>query len=384
MRYYYQHEQLGSVGPYTAEELRTLHLHGVVRPETPISLEQGGPEVLFKELWSQLEQEVASSGATRPGFVAPSALPMAVQDSFTRRAGEDLRMLSPHLLLPLEELRSFRWLENRKALSIAGIGLLPLVIYAGFGGGQQIGNAFWAMALYFSMLWALFFYYVFPAREVRFSAASFSFFATGLLSLVILLHLYRSWPLSELLTWTRPSQGFTTRWLGFVLGVGFPEELCKALVLLFLAARFGPFAPQAMLFYGLMAGLGFGIYEGVSYQMQHNFRFADGGYAYRDRTSYAAEYYLLNMIRLTTLPFLHAIWTGMAGYFIGFAAQYPQRRRGLLIVALGLPALLHGSYNAFSGSALGLVTALLSVLALNLYLAKSVDFERLLAARRLG
>jgi len=27
-----------------------------------------------------------------------------------------------------------------------------------------------------------------------------------------------------------------------------------------------PIPPQAMLFYGLMAGLGFGIYEGVSYQ----------------------------------------------------------------------------------------------------------------------
>jgi hypothetical protein len=51
-------------------------------------------------------------------------------------------------------------------------------------------------------------------------------------------------------------------------------------------------------------------------------------------------------------------------------------------VALGLPAFLHGSYNAFSGSALGLGVALLSVLALNLYLSKSVDFERLLTARR--
>src|SRR5207244_1613397 len=106
--------------------------------------------------------------------------------------------------------------------------------------------------------------------------------------------------------------------------------------------------------------------------------FAWDAAGYRDRALFAAEYYLLNLIRLTTLPFLHAIWTGTAGYFIGFAAAYPQRKRGLLLVAIGAPAFLHGSYNAFSTSALGLAIALVSVLALNLYLAKSVDFERLL------
>jgi hypothetical protein len=33
----------------------------------------------------------------------------------------------------------------------------------------------------------------------------------------------------------------------------------------------------------------------------------------------------LNLIRLTTLPFLHAIWTGITGYFIGFARLCPDR-----------------------------------------------------------
>jgi len=290
-------------------------------------------------------------------------------------------VLLPHLLLPLHELRTFRWLENRRALAIAGIGLLPLLIYAAFGGGSQLGNAFWAMALYFSALWALFFYYVFPTPEARLAPASFCFFTTGLLSIAVLLHLYRLWPLSALQLWTQPGESLVVQWMGFVLGVGVPEESCKALVLLFLVRRFGPFAPQSVLFYGLMAGLGFGIYEGVSYQTSHNFRFAVDMSGTQNSALFAAEYYFLNLIRLTTLPFLHAIWTGTAGYFIGFAAQYPERRRGLLIVAIGVPAFLHGSYNAFSASALGLATALLSVLALNLYLAKSVDFERLLAER---
>ena len=386
MRYYYQDVRLGKLGPCTLEELKRLYFSGVVKPDTLIVPEGSETGVLFKELWSQF---VAASGLgfSSPAVTTPPPLPQprraeSEEESFTRRAGDDLRTMLPHLTLPLEQLKTFHWLDNRKALAIAGIGLLPLIIYAALGGGTQIGNAFWAMALYFSVLWALFFYFLFPTPEARFSIASLCFFVTGLISISILLQMYRVWPLSALFQWTRPSNSFLLQWLGYVFGVGVPEELCQALVLLFVVKRFKPIPPQAMLFYGLMAGLGFGIYEGVSYQTSHNFRFAIDAAGYRDRTTFAAEYYLLNLIRLTTLPFLHAIWTGIAGYFIGFAAQFPERNRGLLIVAIGVPALLHGSYNAFGSAALGLVIALISVLALNLYLAKSVDFEKLLAERR--
>src|SRR5262249_18930358 len=125
----------------------------------------------------------------------------------------------------------------------------------------------------------------------------------------------------------------------FLFGVGLPEELCKMAALFFILRREGPLPPQVLLFYGLMAGLGFGIYEGVRYQMGRNFSESGG---------VASIYYLANLIRLTTLPFLHAIWTGIAGYFIAFAWQYPQRKVGLLIVAIGLPALLHAIYDLLS------------------------------------
>ena len=378
MRYFYQDPNFGQVGPYTLEELRRLHLAGVIKLDTVMLVEgessaAGG--ILFKDLWSQM------SSPEPPQVPPPLPRADAPPERFTSRTGDDLRTMLPHLTLPLEELRTFRWVENKKALAIAGVGLLPLGIYAGFGGAGQVGNAFWAMALYFSVLWALFFYYVFPTPQARFSIASLCFFATGLVSIGVLLHLYRIWPLSALFRWIHPSHDFLTQWMGFVLGVGVPEELCKAAILFVVVRRFAPLPPQAMLFYGLMAGLGFGIYEGITYQTTHNFRFAIDA-SNRSQAVFAAEYYLLNLIRLTTLPFLHAIWTGMAGYFIGFAAQFPERKRGLLLVAIGVPAFLHGSYNAFSNGALSLMVALVSVLALNLYLAKSVDFEQLLSTRR--
>ena len=49
------------------------------------------------------------------------------------------------------------------------------------------------------------------------------------------------------------------------------------------------------------------------------------------------------------------------------------------MVAIGVPTLLLGCYDAFGNSLSGLGFALLSVLALVLYLAKSVDFENALS-----
>ena len=375
MRYFYADSNHSRLGPYTMAELRQLHLSGVVRAETLVTDETGAGAVLFKDLWAQPRS--APELAEPADDAKPPPLPggrggrRPEENSFADRAGEDLRAMAPHLLQPLAEWKTFRWLENRKALAIAGIGLLPLVFYAAFAQNGAMGNAFWAMALYFSGLWAVFFYYVFPVREAKFSTACLCFFGTGVVSLFLLLQLYKIWPLNAMFPWTDWRRDLLTRLLGCVLAVGVPEELCKALVLFVVVRRFAPLPPQAMLFYGLMAGLGFGIYEGVSYQTSRNFQVA----------SSAVDYYLLNLIRLTTLPFLHAIWGGIAGYFIGFAAAYPARKRGLLLVAVGVPALLHGLYDTFSGGFLALVVALVSVLALNLYLAKSVEFEKLLAER---
>jgi RsiW-degrading membrane proteinase PrsW (M82 family) len=219
----------------------------------------------------------------------------------------------------------------------------------------------------------LFFYYVFPTPGVRVSTAGLSFFATAVFSTSLLVIAYALPPLSWLER-LNPSQGPYVPMLAYIFGVGLPEELCKAIALFVLLKKSDPLPPQLMVFYGLMSGLGFGIYEGVDYQLGRNFRYAsDGG-----------EYYLLNLVRITTLPFLHAMWTGIAGYFIGFAGLYPRRQRGLIAVGICLPALLHGLYNTFSNNIIGLGFALLTVLALNVYLARSVEFEEALIERNLA
>jgi protease PrsW len=352
MRYFYQGEGGVEAGPYTREELRQLHLSGVIKPDTVIRLEDTGKAIPFQELWAQWQSDAPGKAGSIKG------------------SGDDLRPLVSHLLVPFGETRDFKWLKSRRLLAIAAVGLVPLVVQAAT---PDLRAAFWGMAFYFSALWALFFYHVFPTPEARLSTCVLCFFTTGVLSISVLLLAYLIPPLSWLVQGLASPSQFK-QMFAFIFGVGLPEELCKALALFVLLRKSDPLSPQVMLFYGLMSGLGFGIYEGVDYQLGRNFRYASSG----------GEYYLLNVVRLTTLPFLHAMWTGIAGYFIGFAGLYPRRRRELIMIGIGLPMVLHGLYNTFNQSILGLGFALLTVLALNLYLARSVEFEEALIEKNLS
>lgn len=360
MRYFYL-DAGRRVGPYTPDELRQLHLNGVVKPDTQILADGSDVAIPFSEYWAK------TVGSGVPPKQPSGARTWKDIEDLTQRTREDLRALIPHLLIPLDEIRSLRWIENRRLIAIAVIGLLPLFLLVGFAQSGEMRAAYWGLALYVSVLWAIFFYYVFPAPQITLVKSALCFFVTGAISVSILLLLYRIPPLSWLGS-LHSSENVLLRLLGFLAGVGVPEELCKAVVLFILLRRGALLPPQALLFYGLMSGLGFGIYEGVGYQTGKNLTLRSG-----------PEYYLANVLRLTSLPFLHAIWTGIAGYFIAFAHQYPARKYGLLVIAIGVPAALHGFYNFFSNNVVGLMFALFSVLALFMYLAKSVYFEQVLA-----
>ncbi len=364
MRYFYLDENQCEVGPFTVDQLEQLFRRGLIQSGTELISEDGLTKLSFEEV----SRQVFPPPSVPPRLEeARPGVPPRIPSGYPPSTSEHLRDLVPHLMVPLEEVRNFSWLENQKLLWVAAVGLFPLIIIALFTGYGEVKMAYWGMALYFSVLWAIFFYFVFPAPEIRVSTAALCFFGTGLISISILLIAYSLPPLS----WMAPiirSPFLISRAVGFIFGVGVPEELCKAFMIFFIARRTLPWRPQSMLFYGLMAGLGFGIYEGVAYQTGYNQVLSRG----------MSEYYLLNLIRLTTLPFLHAVWTGIAGYFIGFAYLYPARKAALVIVAIGLPAVLHGLYDTFGTTVVGIAFAFLSVLALNLYLAKSLDFEKVL------
>jgi RsiW-degrading membrane proteinase PrsW (M82 family) len=89
--------------------------------------------------------------------------------------------------------------------------------------------------------------------------------------------------------------------------------------------------------------------------------------------------YFLNILRLTSLPFIHAVWCGIAGYFISFASLYPKYRIALSFLAIAIPAVLHGIYDTFCGTLLGILIALptmfVTVILLNAYLKQGANYQ---------
>lgn len=74
--------------------------------------------------------------------------------------------------------------------------------------------------------------------------------------------------------------------------------------------------------------------------------------------------------------FFYACWCGIAGYFLSFAHLYPKYRRGLYVLAISIPAIVHGLYDSFADlGAISLVMVFLGLMLLMMYLKQSVDYQ---------
>lgn len=275
---------------------------------------------------------------------------------------EQLKAIGTELTLPVGLLKSKQWLSDKRLLLLALIGLGPSVIMLlpihGFG-------VFYAVALYFSAIWGLFFYYFFKTQQVRLKITLSVFFLTqGFVFLLWdVLGIPSLNPFYQLIDTV-----FILDLFGNIFGVGLTEELVKLLPLL-LIYRFTkePLQPKTLVFYGLMSGIAFGVFEGVQYQMSVNIQL-----------DYTSSFFM-NIARLTSLPFIHAIWTGIAGYFIGFAKLYPLYRHALYFLAISIPSVMHGLYDTFCSSYLGMLIALpitfIAVFLLTTYLRQAQDYQ---------
>lgn len=267
---------------------------------------------------------------------------------------EQLRYIGHAFIFPKDDMERHHIMEDKRLLILAVVGLSLSIIMLLPIGGYLV---FYAVSLYFATVWGLFFAYFFRTRQISKSKAVSTFFLTQLGVFIIFSGLNE---LNFFYAFT--SAPFPLSILGYILGIGLTEEFAKMIPLLVLERRARePQLPQTMVFYGLMAGIAFGVFEGVQYQTSINIR---------------ADYttaFVLNIARLTSLPFLHAVWAGICGYFVGMAGLYPQYRKSLYVLALAIPATLHGLYDLFAGSfyLVSLVIAFLSVFLLMAYLRRS-------------
>lgn len=273
-----------------------------------------------------------------------------------------IKTIGSQLIVPKEIIQKSTWTSDKRLLLLALIGLVPLLL-------QFIAFSnffvFYSVSLYFSVVWGLFFYYFFKNSQVKLKTTLLIFFLTQFFVFAI-------WGFGlnniNVFYFLEKSHGFILRLLFYICAVGITEEFAKAISLLIISSKAKePLVPQTLVFYGLMSGIAFGVFEGVQYQMGVN---AELEYT---------ESFFSNIARLTSLPFLHAVWCGIAGYFISFAKLYPKYRKSLYVLAIGVPALLHGIYDTFCSSFLGMLIAVpvtfIGVVLLMTYLKNGTNYQ---------
>lgn len=270
-----------------------------------------------------------------------------------------LQKIGGNIIFPKNAFTKKKLFNNNRFLILALIGLAPifLIKFTFFS-----GFTFYAIALYFSMIWGLFYYYIFKTNQVRLKTAIYVFFLAQFFILPLLL-LQELPGIKQIYALTDSTQIFE-KIIGYIFGVGLFEELIKALPI-FIIARYSkqPLIPQTLVFYGLISGTGFGASEGVLYQIGLN-----------SQLDYNSAFFM-NIARLTCLPFLHSVWAGISAYFISFGYLYPKYRRSMFLLAISIPAISHGLYDVFGWGIIGLSVTVICVVLLTVYLGQGTTLQ---------
>jgi RsiW-degrading membrane proteinase PrsW (M82 family) len=283
-----------------------------------------------------------------------------------RRTPREVLELLPLLVAPFKHLDVITPATWRLVILIVILGVMPIAGLSIFPGGQL---AFWTVGLYFSFVWALLFGALLAPSTTNWRLELTAYFGTAFIS-VPLLYVALALNLQALRTPFLTDHVSLVSIVAYISFVGVPEELTKALVL-FAIWRWAPLPGlRTFILYGLLSGLGFGIAEGIHYQEGVNL-------AEAQKVSDFAGYYFLNVLRLTSLPLLHAVWTGIAAFLIWFAARVPPLRAGFIVLAILIPATYHGTYDAVSDTMpwAGLVVMSISIVALAIYTASAEQLE---------
>jgi RsiW-degrading membrane proteinase PrsW (M82 family) len=287
------------------------------------------------------------------------------------RAPHEIGELLPILLAPFRHLNAIPANRWRWIALTAAMGLFPLALVSVVARTGDAADGFKAVAFYFSALWALFFASAFRAAGLSWRLSILTYFGTIIVSMSLLLASL-ALNLEALRDPFINASSLVISIPSSILFIGFLEETTKALVL-FAIWRWAKQLPglRAFMFYGMLAGLGFGIQEGIGYVL--------GPYSVEYGKSHDVATFLFEiMLRLSSLPFFHATWTGSAAFLIWFAARLPSARAGLIFLAILIPATFHGLYDALVGPHVGwaLIVVGTSTVLLGIYAASAAQFER--------
>jgi RsiW-degrading membrane proteinase PrsW (M82 family) len=243
----------------------------------------------------------------------------------------DVRSFQFKWIVPYETVLSAAVLRNPITWVMLLFGFGPLLCAHVVTSPQQ---TLVSVMIYFALAWTAYFF-VFVAHRttdlrVGLGAAAFTVFVGVPVGML----LKRIPPLSLFYALKSSDLGIE-RLVGLTFADGLNEELLKALVLWLLAFRLKRIVkPSDGMFYGALSGLGFAVFEGYKYVA-----------AAQDPSGIIMQM----LLRTTALPFLHATFTAINGYFISLATVTRRRRVALCALGLAVASVLHGAYDFASG-----------------------------------
>jgi len=238
-----------------------------------------------------------------------------------------------HILVPIRSwLKDPGWKQGSRLLVIA-YGLLPSLFVVLFSGTTNVNVPGWAYSLAIAPLWTVAFWLLIrPGRITKLIA----WLAVAIIAAVLVLLPTLALPWENALDNTMSLRNV----LPWIYGVGFAEEITKALPILIAALLLRwvwkiTLDVRIWMFLGTISGLAFGVRESVlytsSYLMQGN-----------HRHEFDIPLILSFAQRVFVDGFQHAVWAGIAAFFIGMGVNYRRRRIPLIIFGITLPAVLHG------------------------------------------
>jgi len=240
-----------------------------------------------------------------------------------------------HILVPVRSwLKDPGWKQGSRLLVIA-YGLLPSLFVVLFSGTTNVNVPGWAYSLAIAPLWAVAFWLLIrPGRITRL----IGWLTVGIIAAVLVLLPVVTLPWENALDNTLTLRNV----LPWIYGVGLAEEVTKALPILIAALLLRwvwkiTLDVRVWMFLGTISGLAFGVRESVlytsSYLMQGNHK-TGAGFDIPLILSFAQ--------RVFVDGFQHAVWAGIAAFFIGMGVNYRRRRIPLILFGITLPAVLHG------------------------------------------
>lgn len=268
------------------------------------------------------------------------------------------------MLIPIQAWVRNPSLREWQRLLVAVYALAPLVLLASLQNNLDLETLGWVYSLYIAPLWVVVFWYL--IKPGRIELRDLAIVAVIVVAeLVLIPAMTKPWE-------HQLAPGPNTHNLfAYIYGVGIAEELTKALpvavcAIILLKVRLHKLDVRKWMFLGTISGLVFGVYEASTVYIPQAFFNVNTTVIADTILKYIANaqtrttvHQISNLIaqssaanaaagipafieRMLVDGLQHAIWVGIAAFFIGLGTNYARRRVQLWILGLAIPSVLHG------------------------------------------